>query len=125
MRVISKARLRQFWQMPGYQDAEGPLRARYMNVNSRTVVGSRGGTSKRIFGSASLVGSCAVFNIGGNNYRLVHASCFPARRSSFRVMSHAEYDAGKWKDECGCSPPPRRRISDTPRRKPKNGDQWP
>ena len=37
MRVISKARLKQFWQLPGYQDAEGPLRAWYTHVNSRAV----------------------------------------------------------------------------------------
>jgi hypothetical protein len=34
LRVISKARLKQFWLMPGYQDAEGPLRAWYTHVNS-------------------------------------------------------------------------------------------
>lgn len=37
VRVISKARLRQFWQSPAREDAEGPLRAWYTHVNHKTV----------------------------------------------------------------------------------------
>ena len=37
MRVISKARLKEFWEFPGHEDAEGPLRAWYTHVNSKTV----------------------------------------------------------------------------------------
>jgi mRNA interferase HigB len=121
MRVISKARLRQFWPMPGYQDAEGPLRAWHTHVNSRTVFWQSWGDVKAAFGSASLVGSCAVFNIGGNKYRLVTRILYSSQKVFIlRVMPHAKYDEGQWKDECGCfAPPPKRRISDTPRRKPK------
>ena len=37
MRVISKARLKLFWESPGHQDAEGPLRAWHTHVNGKTV----------------------------------------------------------------------------------------
>ena len=37
MRVVSKARLKRFWESSGHQDAEGPLRAWYTHVNSKTV----------------------------------------------------------------------------------------
>jgi mRNA interferase HigB len=119
MRVISKARLKQFWQVPGYRDAEGPLRAWYTHVNSRMVSWQSWGDVKAELGSASLVGSCAVFNVGGNKYRLVTRILDPSQKVFvLRVMSHAEYDEGKWKDECGCfAPPPKRRTSDMPRRK--------
>jgi hypothetical protein len=32
-----KARLKQFWEIPGHEDAEGPLRVWYTHVNSKTV----------------------------------------------------------------------------------------
>jgi mRNA interferase HigB len=119
MRVISKARLRQFWQGPGNQDAEGPLRAWYTHVNSRTVAWQSWGDVKAEFGSASLVGSCVVFNIGGNKYRLVTRILYPSQKVFIlRVMTHAEYDEDRWKDECGCfTPSPKRRASDRPRGK--------
>lgn len=119
MRVISKARLKQFWQVPGRQDAEGPLRAWYTHVNSRTVSWQSWGDVKAEFGRASLVGNCVVFNIGGNKYRLVTRILYPSQKVFvLRVMSHGEYDEDTWKDECGCfAPPPTRQSSDSPRRK--------
>ena len=36
MRVIAKPRLKHFWELPGHEDAEGPLRAWYTHVNSGT-----------------------------------------------------------------------------------------
>ena len=121
LRVISKARLKQFWLMPGDQDAEGPLRAWYTHVNSRTVSWQSWRDVKAGFGSASLVGSCAVFNVGGNKYRLITRILYSSQKVfSLRVMSHTEYDEEKWKDECGgFAPPPQRRISDTSRQKPR------
>ena len=71
MRVISKARLKQFWEVPGHEDSEGPFRAWYTHVSNRTVAWQSWGDVKAEFGTASLVGSCVVFNIGGNKYRLV------------------------------------------------------
>lgn len=121
MRVISKARLKQFWQLPGYQDAEGPLRACYTHVNSRTVSWQSWGDVKRDFGNASLVGSCVIFNIGGNKYRLITRILYSSQKVFIlRAMPHAEYAEDKWKDECGCfAPTPKKRISDTSKRKPR------
>ena len=71
MRVISKARLKQFWESPGHEDAEGPLRAWYTHVNSKTVAWHSWADVKADFSGASLVGRCVVVNIGGNKYRLI------------------------------------------------------
>ena len=106
MRVISKARLKLFWESPGRRDAEGPLRAWYSHVSSKTVSWQAWRDVRAEFGSASLVGNCVVFNIGGNKYRLVARILFPSQKVFvLTVMTHEEYDDGKWKDQCGCFAP--------------------
>lgn len=111
MRVISKARLKQFWVTPGRLDAEGPLRAWYTHVNNKTVAWHAWADVKAEFGTASIVGNCVVFNIGGNKYRLVTRILYPSQKVFvLRIMTHAEYDKDKWKEECGCyTPPPKRK----------------
>jgi len=50
------------------------------------------------FGSADFVGGKLVFNIGGNKYRLIAAISFEIRILSVEaVLTHSEYDKGKWK----------------------------
>lgn len=112
MRVISKARLRQFWQSPGHIDSEGPLKAWYNHVNHKTVEWHSWGDVKADYSSASIVGNCVVFNIGGNKYRLVVRILYVSQKVFvLKVMTHPEYDKDKWKDECGCFlPPPRLRT---------------
>ena len=112
MRIISKARLKSFWEAPGHGDSEGPLRAWYTHVNNRTVAWQSWGEVKADFGSASLVGSCSIFNIGGNKYRLVTRIPYPSQKVFIlKVMTHEEYDRNKWKDECGCFQPPPRKAT--------------
>ena len=107
MRVISKARLKQFWELPGHADVEGPLRAWYTHVNSRTVSWHARGDVKRSFPSASIVADCVVFNIGGNKYRLICRTRYATQKVFvLKVMTHREYDEDKWKAECGCLEPP-------------------
>ena len=100
MRVGSKARLKQFWELPGHEDAEGPLRAWYTHVNSRTVSWQAWGDVKSSFPSASIVGDCIVFNIGGNKYRLIAVIHYDYPRIFVRhVLTHKEYDRGDWKND--------------------------
>jgi mRNA interferase HigB len=110
MRVISKARLRQFWEHPGREDAEGPLRAWYGHVNNSTVSWDSGADVKGSFGSANIVGDCIVFNIGGNKYRLISRIRYATQKVFvLLVLTHREYGEDKWKGECGCfEPPPRK-----------------
>ena len=111
MRVISKTRLREFWATPGYEDSEGPLRAWHAHVSHKSVAWHSWADVKAIFGSASLVGNCVVFNIGGNKYRLATRILYPSQKVFIlKCMTHAEYDSDKWKADCGCYesplPPP-------------------
>lgn len=123
MRVISKARLKQFWESPGREDAEGPLRAWYTHVSSRTVAWHSWGDVKAEFGSASIVGNCIVFNIGGNKYRLIGRVLYASQKVFvLKVITHEEYDEDKWKEQCGCfaSPPGReKKAGGTTFRRPR------
>src|SRR5579863_5720213 len=108
MRVISKARLKQFWELAGHEDAEGPLRAWYTHLNSKTVSWQAWGDVKTSCASASIVGDCIVFNIGGNKYRLISRVRYATQKLFIlKVTTHREYDGDQWKTECGCfeSPP--------------------
>jgi mRNA interferase HigB len=107
MRVISKTRLRQFWETSGYEDSEGPLRAWHTHVSDRTVAWQSWSEAKTQYGSASLVGNCVVFSIGGNKYRLVTRILYPSQKVFvLKMMTHAEYDKDSWKEDCGCYDPP-------------------
>ena len=47
---------------------------------------------------ADLVGSYVVFNIAGNNYRLIAEILYSSQRVLIRhILTHSEYDRGKWK----------------------------
>ncbi len=108
MRIISKARLRQFWGTPGCEDSEGPLSAWHTHVCDKCVSWHSWNDVKAVFGSASLVGNCVVFNIGGNKYRLTTRILYPSQKVFvLKCMTHAEYDKDEWKMDCGCyeSPP--------------------
>jgi mRNA interferase HigB len=53
---------------------------------------------RHIFPHADQVGGLTVFNIGGNKARLIAALHYNRRKVYIRaVLTHAEYDAGKWK----------------------------
>jgi mRNA interferase HigB len=109
MRVISQSRLRQFWEQAGRGEAAGPLRAWYTHVGSKAVAWQSWADLKSDFATASSVGNCIVFNIGGNKYRLIVRVLYRSQKVFvLKVMTHGEYDSGKWKAECGCyEPPPR------------------
>jgi mRNA interferase HigB len=96
MRIISKKKLREFWG--ANPRAKSALEAWYQiakHANWQNFAGVR-----QAFNSAEKVGKFVVFNIGGNKYRLIAAIHFDRGRLYIRqVLTHAEYDKGKWKDE--------------------------
>jgi mRNA interferase HigB len=122
MRIISKSRLRAFWQRAESREAEGPLAAWHTHVSSKTVAWRTWSDIKVTFATASHVGHCVVFNIGGNKYRLITRVLYPSQKVFIlKVMTHTEYDENKWQDECGCfRPPPRKPARFKPPRNRKN-----
>jgi mRNA interferase HigB len=108
MRVISKSRLKEFWETPAGREAEGPLLAWHQRVSSKAVVWRNWNDVKRDYANASKVGNCTVFNIAGNKHRLITRILYVSQKVFvLKVMTHGEYDKDVWKDECGCfnSPP--------------------
>lgn len=89
-------RLREFWET--YPDAESALQSWYklaVKAQWRTFAEVR-----RDFPSADQVKRLTVFNIAGNKYRLVARIEFQQQRIYIRqVMTHAEYDKEKWKND--------------------------
>jgi len=107
MRVISKARLRQFWERLDHEDSEGPLKAWYKHVSDRSVSWRNPADVKADIASASVVGDCVVFNIAGNKYRLITRILYVVQKVFvLKIMTHEEYDENKWKKDCGCFEPP-------------------
>lgn len=90
MRVISKRRLREFWEL--HPDAQTPLTVwyRWMLAKDYAIPTE----VRRDFASASFLGGTrTVFNIGGNKYRLVVNMRYDLGRVYVRhVLTHAEYD---------------------------------
>lgn len=101
MRILSKAALRAFWETAEGRDSEGPLRGWYKSVLKADW--QNFAEVRRSYGSADLVGDCAVFNIGGNRFRLVVKINYATHKVFIaKVMTHREYDKDKWKKDCGC-----------------------
>jgi mRNA interferase HigB len=92
MPIISIRRLREFWEI--YPEAERALRTWYTRVGEaqwRNFVDTR-----RDFPSADQVKRLTIFNISGNNYRLIARIEYQKQRVYIRaVLIHAEYDQEK------------------------------
>ncbi len=57
---------------------------------------------RKTYPQADMVGTCTVFNIKGNAYRLIVRINYRTGRVFIRhVLTHAEYDREGWKHECG------------------------
>lgn len=100
MRVISLKLLREFWDR--HPDAEAPLRQWYKTA---TKAGWRSLKEVRqTYAPADGVRTesgetLTVFNVGGNKYRLIARIRYDYQLVNIRdVLTHAEYDAGDWKD---------------------------
>ncbi|WP_210409326.1 type II toxin-antitoxin system HigB family toxin [Leptospira fletcheri] len=54
---------------------------------------------RKVFKSAGQVGKFTVLNIGGNHFRLISAIHYNRKKVFIRyVLTHSEYDKGKWKE---------------------------
>ena len=95
MHVISKKKLKDFWEQ--HAESRKPLEAWFKIVRS-----SRYHTFYELrttFPKADKVGDIIVFDIGGNQYRLIAVIHFNRFKVYVRhVLTHEEYDKGGWRD---------------------------
>lgn len=90
MRIISRRALRDFWGK--HADAEQPLRSWFDDVKRAKWRGPS--DIKAVYRNASFVGNNrVVFNIKGNDYRLIVAISYTVGIVYIRfVGSHSQYD---------------------------------
>lgn len=101
MRIISRRRLREFWQQK--PAARSALEGWYRVVKDKQLTWDDFHAVKATYGNASLAGACVVFNIGGNKYRLITKINYVTHNVFVRaVLTHEEYDEGTWKTDCSC-----------------------
>jgi mRNA interferase HigB len=101
MRVISKRRLREFWEL--YPDSQTPLEiwhrvaekadwSRFQDV--RLTLSNASGVPLQCGITA------IVFNIGGNKYRLITRIEYRFHVIYVkRVLTHRQYDTNQWKSD--------------------------
>lgn len=92
MHVISKRRLREFWERPLRGDAQEPLEA--WHAEAERSQWKNFADVKRSYSNASSVANDRiVFNIGGNKYRLIVGINYKAEIAFVKFIgSHKEYD---------------------------------
>jgi mRNA interferase HigB len=96
MRLISRRPLKQFWEKQ--PDAETGLR--HWVKAFETASWKNFADVRQVFGSADQVGRFVVFNIAGNKFRLIVVIHYDCQRCYVRhILTHKEYDLGKWKKE--------------------------
>jgi mRNA interferase HigB len=99
MRIISKRRLREFWEH--HADAEQPLLHWYRTT--RKAQWQNLADARNHFRHADPVGACVVFNVGGNKFRLITAIKY--QRGTvyvLKIMTHKQYNTEDWEHECHC-----------------------
>ena len=89
MRIISKRTLREFWQQPAYSDSQGQLEASHDEVLQANW--STPQELKAQFRNASILpDSRVVFNIKGNDYRLIVKINYPYKMVYVRFVGTHE-----------------------------------
>lgn len=94
VKIISNRALRTF--AASHPDAEVPLRGWRRVIEANRF--ASWAALKSVFGSVDRVGELAVFDIGGNMYRLVAYVRFEKQIVYVKaILTHRQYDQGTWK----------------------------
>lgn len=98
MWVISRKKLREFWEL--YPDAEVPLR--YWEAIVQEAEWTSFADVRKTFGqNVDKVDGCYVFDIGSNKYRLIANIQENWKQLYVReILTHKEYDKNKWTKHC-------------------------
>lgn len=96
MHIITSRRLKEFYGK--YPDAQTSLTG--WNKATESAKWQNFAALRSSFGSASQVGNFIVFNISGNKYRLMTFINYKTQKVFIRqILTHAEYDTNKWKND--------------------------
>lgn len=94
MHIISKKPLREFWQL--HPEAKSSLSGWYKKASRITATSFP--ALRQTFASADYVDGYTIFDVGGNNYRIIAVIHYDKQRLYIReIMTHAEYDRNHWR----------------------------
>lgn len=99
MHVISRKKLREFWQV--HEEAEESL-SRWFRIVEKADWSSFHDMGQT-FGKQNVdkIGDCYAFDVGGNKYRVIGKVTSTWLTLFIKeVLTHREYDRGKWKKHC-------------------------
>lgn len=95
MEIVRQDRLIEFAQR--HPNTRPSLTRWYYLVSERSF--SSFAELRSVFPHVSRVRNLTIFNIAGNNVRLIVSMRYDEQRIYIRyVLTHAEYDKGKWKE---------------------------
>ena len=96
MRLIAIKKLRS--DTCRYPDAKKAVETWYLVV--KNAAWSNLEDVREVYRDAEAVGNFTVFNIKGNNYRLIVGINYVKQRAYFKYfLTHAEYDKDAWKND--------------------------
>ena len=94
MNVIGKRGL--FEKAATYPDAKSALQVWFDTAKAAEWTGLE--DVRKSYPATDTVGDLAIFNIRGNNYRLIVRMAWKYKRIYVKeFLTHAEYDRGRWK----------------------------
>lgn len=97
MNVIAKSQLVKFWE----KNPQAKLGLDTFYRTARKANWKDFGEIRKDFSSADIYRDCVIFDIAGNKFRLVAKVRYRIGRVYIRrIMTHVEYDKGRWKDDC-------------------------
>ena len=95
MHIITRKRLNDFAEK--HPDAKSALQHWYKQAKGKDFTSFV--ELRKTFPNADQVGKLTVFNISGNKFRMIAAIHYNRRKVYIRaVLTHREYDDGKWKE---------------------------
>jgi mRNA interferase HigB len=99
MHIITPTRLTEFWKE--HPNAEQSLK-RWRNITKKAhwqnIIETR-----QDFPHADMAGECTIFNVSGNNFRIITKIYYETGTLLIRfILTHAEYDKGVYKNDCNC-----------------------
>ena len=102
MRIITERKLREFSDV-----ADGAERIRRQKVFREWITVVRHADWKDFsdtrvtFNHSDVYCKCTIFDVGGNRYRVIAKVAYGIKVVFIRaVLTHTEYDKGRWKQDC-------------------------
>ena len=102
MRIITERKLREFCgAADGGERSRREKAIREWKAVVRRADWKNFSDVRRTFNHGDIFCRCAIFDVGGNRYRIIAKVAYGINVVFIRaVLTHPEYDRGNWKQDC-------------------------